>query len=299
MVVVAALHLSRLLVSLSARQLKTKHYIMRNSKSILFLVIVCSLIFLMSSCKNNPLAKLGQKLSDSEMSQLVETLNEQCPVSYEIGTATSFKCEGKKVVIDYTIDEDILSFEKLDKKVIFDAWRLLYLDCCSSNDKAFMKSLALSGYDLQCFFTGSRTSHKDTIDVSNQQLKSIKPLSQEENIKTTVEITRAVLPIPLDSVTDMVDVTLEKESLIYIYKINEENFDFSLLENEPTFRENIASGITQQFTNNNSAGELFKKLCLSGRGLCYRYQGSKTGRTIDIEFNNIQLRQLANNGGAD
>ena len=274
---------------------------MKKSKSILFLycVIVYSLILSISSCKNDPLAKLGQKLNDSEISQLVEALNEQCPVSYEIGTANSFKCEGKKVVIDYTIDEDILSFEKLDKKAIFDAWRLLYLDCCSNNDKALMKSLALSGYDLQCVFTGSRTGHKASIDVSDQQLNTYKPLSQEESIKTTVEITRAVLPIPLDSVTDMIDVSLDKDNLIYIYRINEENFNISMLENEPTFRENIATGITQQFTSNSSAGELFKKLCISGRGLCYRYQGSKTGKTIDIGFSNIQLRQLANNGGAD
>ena len=271
---------------------------MRNSKSILFIlcsVIVCSLVFI--SCKSDPLAKLGEKLSDSEMSKMVEALNEQCPVNYEIGTATSFKCKGKKVVISYTIDEDILSFEKMEKDVIYDAWRLLYLDCCSSNDKAFIKSVELSGYDLQCLFTGSRTGHKASIDVSNQQLGTYKPLSQEESIKTTVDITRGVLPIPLDSVTDMVDVNLDKENLIYVYRINEDNFDFSMLEKEPTFRDNIAMGITQQFTSNSSAGDLFKKLCLSGRGLCYRYQGSKSGRTIDIGFSNIQLRQLANNGG--
>jgi hypothetical protein len=70
----------------------------------------------MSSCKSDPFSKLGEKLSDSEMEQLMKALSEQCPVSYEIGTATGFSCEGKKVVMNYTIDEDVLSFEKMDKK---------------------------------------------------------------------------------------------------------------------------------------------------------------------------------------
>lgn len=277
-----------------------KDDVMRNFKTIFSIcgVMLCILTLAMSSCKNSPMSKLGEQLSDSEMEQLVNELNESCPINYEIGTATGFKCEGKTVEIDYTVDEDMMSFQKMNKNDIYDAWRMLYLDCASANDKALIKSIALSGYNLKCVFTGSKSSHKVAIDVSNQQLKNNKPLSQEENIKTTVEITRAVLPIPLDSVTDMVGVDLDKDNLIYIYEINEDGFDISKLENEPTFRDNIANGITMQFTSNSSAGELFKKLCLSGRGLCYRYKGSKTGKTIDIGFSNIQMRQLANGGGA-
>lgn len=272
---------------------------MRNTKSILILcgILVCSLFISMSSCKSDPFSKLGEKLSDSEMEQLMKALSEQCPVSYEIGTATGFSCEGKKVVMNYTIDEDVLSFEKMDKKDIVDAWRMLYIDCCSANDKALLKSIVSSGYDVQCVFTGSRTGHKATIDVSNKQLATNKPLTQEENIKTNVAITKAVLPMPLDSVTNMVDVVLDKEYLTYVYNIDEANFDISKLEHEPTFKETIAYGITQQFAGNSSAGELFKKLCLSGRGLCYRYVGSKTGKNIDIAFTNTQLLQMANDSG--
>lgn len=248
----------------------------------------------MSSCKSDPLSKLGEKLNDNEMEQLVKVLNEQCPVSYEIGTATSFSCQGKKVVINYTIDEEVLSFEKMNKNDILDAWRMMYADCCSSNDKAFLKSIVLSGYQLNCVFTGSSTGHKAVLDLSNEQLKNNKPLTQEEYIKTNVAITRAVLPMPLNSVTNMVDVVLEKENLIYVYDIDDENFDISKLENESSFREIIAYGITQQFVGNSSAGELFKKLCLSGRGLCYRYIGSKTHKTIDITFSNTELMQMAN-----
>ncbi len=257
--------------------------------------VLCWLALAVTACKSDPLAKLGEKLSDTEMQQLVETLNEQCPVNYEIGTATSFKQNGNTVVIDYTIDEDQLSFEKMSNDEITHAWRMMYLDCCSPNDQAFIKSVIASGYNLKCVFSGSKSGHKATIDVGNQQLKAYKPLSDEENIKTTVTVTRAMLPMPLDSVTDMVDVTLDKENLVYVYNIKEDNFDISRLENEPTFRDNIAMGITQQFSTNSSAGELFKKLCLSGRGLCYRYTGSKTSKTINIDFSNTQLRQLANN----
>ena len=70
-----------------------KNNVMRNSKTILSIcgVMLCILTLAMSSCKNSPMSKLGEQLSDSEMEQLVNELNESCPINYEIGTATGFK----------------------------------------------------------------------------------------------------------------------------------------------------------------------------------------------------------------
>mgnify|MGYP006988840784 CR=1 FL=1 len=273
---------------------------MKRNKSVFFLcnAVLCSLLLAMSACKNST-SKLGEKLSDSEMEQLVEELTAACPITYEIGTATNFKCEGKTVVIDYTIDEEQLSFEKMDKQDIYTAWRMLYLDCCSDNDKALIKSIVLSGYDVKCVFTGSRTHHKVALDVTNKQLETNKPLTQEETINCDLTITQAMLPMQLDASTEMVDIVLDKESLTYVYNIKEDNFDFSMLEKDPAFRENLANSISQQFASNSSTGELFKKLCLSGRGLCYRYTGTKSGKTTNISFSNTQLRQMANANGVN
>ena len=270
---------------------------MKNSKSFFFLcsAVVFCLIFTLSSCGSKEI-QLGEKLSDSEMEELMDNLNEQCPITYDIGSATNFKCAEKKIVISYINDEDAISFINMDKKDIYDVWRLLYLESCSDKDKLFIKSIILSGYSVKCVFTGSKSKKKVTLDISNEQLKNNKPLTQEEDIKTNVAITKSLLPQPLDEVTNMVDISIDKDNLYYIYDIDETNFDMSKL-NESSFKDNITFGITQQFINNSSAGDFFKKVCLSGRGICYRYVGNKTGKTIDVQYSNLEFRMLANEGG--
>lgn len=256
--------------------------------SLVFFLIVC-----LTSCKSQS-SKLGDKLSDSEIEQLVKELNEKCPINYEIGKATSYSIEGKSIVINYSNDEDVLLLEKMDKNVVYDVWRLMYLDNCSKEDKNLVKSIVLSGYGIKCVFTGSNSNKKVVIDITNEQLKNNKPLTIEENITTNIEIAKVLLPQQLDKFTKMVEIDLDKEKLTYIYEINEDMIEMSTIENDSSIKNSLDYNISQQFINNSSTGDLFKKLCLSGRGVSYRYIGSKTGKIVELNYSSQELKQMAN-----
>ena len=131
--------------------------------SVLFIFIL-TVIF--SSCKKDSSSKLGEKMDDSEIEKLVKELNSQCPVKYDFGEATSFNREGNTIVINYTIDDNFLAIQKLSKDVVYDVWRLFYLDACSKNDKKLIKTIESSGYSIKCVFTGSKSQQKVSIDAS-------------------------------------------------------------------------------------------------------------------------------------
>lgn len=273
---------------------------MRHTKS-LFLVCciaIGSLLVAMSSCQNKPL-KLGEKLSDSEMAQLVEELNENSPINYTLFTATSYKHEGKNLVIDYVVDEDKIAYDNLTDKTLYNIWRLCCLDEVSQNDKSIIKSLILSGYGIKCQFKGSNSPKSMTIDVSNDKLKNNKPLSQEEIIETLVEIDRHAMPRTVDRATTVVDFKIEKENIIYVYDIDETDFDISKIENDSNYKDNGTAVIANELRNNTLTGVLYKLVARSGRGICHRYVGKSSGKVVDLTFSNAELRQIATANGVN
>lgn len=273
---------------------------MKNLKSIYFLfsILLCTLILSMGSCKNKQL-KLGEKMSDSEIEQLVKELNENCPIDYKLFSAIGYKLDGKTVVIDYVVDEDKIEYANLDDKTLLNIWRLCCLDEVSQNDKGIMKTLVLSGYGLKCQFNGSMSPKKMTLDVSNEMLENNKALTQDEIIENLVEITRNALPKTVDRITQIIDFKLEKDNIIYVYEIDETDFDISQIENNSNYKDNGNFVIGNELRNNTLTGVLYKLVARSGRGICHRYIGKNTGKTVDIQFSNSEIRQIATANGVN
>lgn len=267
---------------------------MKNFKSSFLLgcVIFCTMILLMDSCKNKPL-RLGEKLSDSDIEQLINELKAHCPIDYRIFLATNYKREDKSIVTEYVVDEDKIVYDNLTDKTLYAIWRLCCLDEVSKNDKDIIQTLVLSGYGIKCHFTGSRSQKKMTLDVSNDKLKNNKPLTQEEIIETLVDIDRQAMPRAVDPVTQIVDFQNEKENIIYIYEIDETNFDISKIESDSNYKDNGKNVIGNELRNNTLTGVLYKLVALSGRGICHRYIGKNSGKVVNLQFSNAELRQIA------
>ncbi|MBR5639904.1 MAG: hypothetical protein IKW83_09090 [Muribaculaceae bacterium] len=272
---------------------------MKNSKSVFFLgsVIFCSLILLLGSC--NKSLKSGEKMDENEIKQLVEELNKNCPIKYHLLTATSYKCEGKNLVINYVVDEDKIVYSNLTDKTLYNIWRLCCIDEASETDKNVIKSLGLSGYGIKCQFNGSKSQKNMTFVVSNDKLKNNKPLTQEEIIENLVEIDRQAMPKVVDLVTQIVDFKVEKENILYVYEIDETDFDISIIENDSNYRENGTNKIANELRNNTLTGVLYKLVARSGRGICHRYIGKETGKVVNLQFSNAELRQIATANGVN
>lgn len=257
---------------------------MRNFKLSFFTigVLLLGIILMFNGCGN-----------EDKVHQLVNEANNQCPVSYGIFTASSFKCEDQKVVVQYLIDENKLEILEFNDKNLYNFWRLFCLDEVSQKDKDMMKVIASSGYAMKCEFKGSNSQKSFTLDVSNEQLTKNKPLTSEEIIKSYIETYKNGLPIKVDYITDIVNFELDKDYLVYVYDIDDSNFDIKEIEKNESYRENGKSVIRNNIINNTITGYLYKKVVISGRGICHRYIGKNTGEEVKIQFSNEELRQIA------
>lgn len=272
-----------------------------SSKSLLWMcsiALCCSMMAAMTSCHNKTI-KLGEKLSDSDIEQLVKELNENSPVNYTLFAATSYQREGKTLVINYVVDESKVTYSSLTNNTLLNLWRLCCLDEVSQNDKNIIKSFTLSGYALKCQFKGSSSTKAMSLDVSNDMLKNNKPLTQEQIIENLVEIDRSTMPQTVDQVTQVVDFTLEKDNIIYVYEIDETHFDISKIENDNNYKENGKMVIGNELRNNTLTGVLYKLVARSGRGICHRYIGKNSQKTVELTFSNAELRNIATSNGVN
>lgn len=266
---------------------------MRHFKSTFLLgsVILCCMLFLMDSCGNS---------ADKRIKQLVNEVNSQCPVNYGIGTATSFKIEGKNVIIEYSVDDDSYLLSKYDNGTLFDIWKLCCIDNGSPADKEMMNIISSSGYGIKCIFKGINSQKQKILEISNEKLKNYKALNTEEVLNTLITVNKSDLPVSRDSITTMVDCKLDKENLLYIFEVDDSNYDMSQIENDSSFKEKNKLIISDELRrNNNLTAELLKRACLSGRGFCLHHIGKTTGKVINTHFSNAELRQIANANGVN
>ena len=260
---------------------------MKYSKFVLFAITLMLIAGGISSCGNS---------ASDEIKKVIETANDQCPVIYETGVVTGFDVDedNKMIVVNYEIDDEKykISTIKEDKSKLENICRLLFLENVSQADKNLVNTIVNLGYGIRYVFKCFKSQEKIAVNFSKERLSTNKPLTIEENVKTNVDFAKLSLPLMLDSVTNMVDVDIVKDTLFYIYEVDEKLCPMSTLENK--VKDNITFGISEQFRNNSSAGEFFKNVCKSGRGLCYRYKGNTTGKIVDINYDNTKLRQMAN-----
>lgn len=251
-----------------------------------YVFIALLLSGVMMSCNNS---------ADSNVEKLIKDANQQCPVIYDMGVVNSFDIDkdNKIIIINMEIDDEKFDLSKFkdNSSKLENILRLTLFENMSQADKNLVAGIAAEGYGVRYALKGFKSHEIVNVELSNAKLKANKPLSIDENVKANVDFAKISLPQQLDSVTTMTDVNINKDTVIYIYEIDEKNCSMSTLDSK--VRGNIVYGINQQFINKSAAGDFFRNVCKSGRGLCYRYKGNESGKVIDIYFDNVTLRQMA------
>ncbi|MBQ2164001.1 MAG: hypothetical protein II445_05785, partial [Muribaculaceae bacterium] len=93
----------------------------------------------------------------------------------------------------------------------------------------------------------------------------------------------------------LVDMNIEEGFVTYIYDIDESIVKISDMEaNVFSRREMIIEGMRNVFNSTMSPAESFFKLvAVAGKGVRYQYKGNETGKSLNIDVTNTELRQLA------
>lgn len=252
--------------------------------ALMFMALLLSGVVM--SCNNS---------ADSKIDKIIESANQQCPVIYDMGIVNSFDIDkdNKMIIVNMEVNDenfDMSQFKENPSK-LENILRLTLLENMSQSDKDLMASITGLGYGIRYAIKGFKSHEVVNIELSNEKLKANRPLTVDENIKANLDFTKTSLPQKLDSITTMIDVDINRDTVFYIYEIDEKNSSMSIIDNK--VRENIVYGINQQFSNKSVAGEFFKNVCKSGRGVCYRYKGNTSGKVVDIFFDNFTLRQMA------
>ena len=231
--------------------------------------------------------------SKSKIDQFIDSVNDECPVSTEFGVLTELSSSDKMVSFNYTVDNKIIPFPKLkaNPDVVKKMWKITFLDDKDKTKNEFVNEILASGKGVQLTFNDNNQHF--SIDINNNELKSLiqQKIPANEQMQIQIDITKLNLPKVLDEMTTMVDIKLENDFVTYCYKINDEVLP--LKEMESNQKVNIVNGIKNEFAQGSPLAVFFKTVIDMGKSLRYQYNGTKSGETLNIDFTNNELRQLA------
>ena len=251
-----------------------------------FTIITLSLLtVVMFSCKDsNP---------KSEITKLVNELNEACPVVMDYITCQSAEIQGNDVIMNYIIDESMLSLEVMKQKPEL---AKKYGGSSIFNENAKLGDMVMnSGYGFIANYKGSLSGDVVTLKFTNDEIKDIKahPISKDELLDWDIEATNSLLPKQLDEVTTLISLTRDGNIVTYTYEIDEDALDMAtVFEGQEDLRATLTAQIATLNSPTSSAQTFIRLLRETNKDLCYVYRGNQSGQSLKIDFTNSQLREM-------
>ena len=252
--------------------------------SVLFALV--PLMAILFSCKGGD--------AKSEIRKLVKEINDQCPIDYDYFTCQSAAIQGNEVVMNYMIDETMLSLDLMKQKPDL---AKKYGGSSIFNENAELGDLMVkSGLGFTANYQGSLSGEVVTLKFTNDDIKEIKahPVSREELLDWEIQATNSTLPRQLDYVTTLVSLSRDGNVVAYTYEIDEDELDMSMMiDGQDQMRAGIAAQIATLNSPTSSAQTFMRLLREGGKDLHYIYKGNKTGTVLEIKFTNNELLDLA------
>ncbi|MBQ7570680.1 MAG: hypothetical protein IJT19_00385 [Bacteroidaceae bacterium] len=237
--------------------------------------------FVVKTCSKNPLE------------QAVEQANKECPVEIDLMTTMhSVELDGKEVVLTFLMDEYYINMELLanNPESMKENVMATY---ANPNDemKSFLKLMVNSGANVRIVYKGKDTGETAEVTLSTDELKNClsgKTVTPEERLMAEVQMANQIVPIELGNGVTMSYVSVEKETVFYVYEIDEavmsldefkENYSFEVI------KDNIKASQTAE-------REFYVKVADTGRGLGYRYTGTNSADKQEYIIPNNELVEL-------
>lgn len=256
-------------------------------KKLIFLFSILAITIGMSSC---------QSVAEQKLKKAIEQANKSCPLDMGmVGQITSMKYDSdtKYVINTVLTDEDVVDLVYLNenKNEAVSAMKLA-LDQ-NEDTRKMLKLMTEAGAGMTYIYEGNLSGTICEVSLSPEEIKDLyeNPVSEDVKykmiIKTAVENEGSRCPYTIDEGLEMVSVEDDGENVIYTCSADEELFDMDLME---SMKGDLKGSIAETL-NDLSAQDFIKALRQENHGIIYRYVGNKTGKQVDIVFDNDDLWQ--------
>lgn len=236
-------------------------------------VIALVAMFTFNSCGESPLKKEVREVKKT----LPERINDFISwddVSYNDGTLEMTFGITKYIQVN-ALKENPQLFRQNMNQVIINA---------SGDFKKLIDMLKDENAGIKFTYVDKNNGQTASLELTAHELKE---LSLEEGdpmklLEMQVEATNVQLPLAVDEVTTLKQVTIENNYVVYNYTIDEDNTDISMLkENESILHSSVKENL---YNNSDPTVSYFIECCKNaGTNLIYRYVGSNSNEVI-LEF---------------
>lgn len=264
-------------------------------KKILCMMVLCLLVLSITNCGS----KSSNNLPENQVvSDAMSTLNERLPIHLEgLGRVREVDCEGNNVILYMSIKDEAssgISVAKItDKPSLAKEIVSAQIGMMDNQLKEAMKSIASQSYGLKILISGSTSSREGEINLTADNIEMAiahaKEMTAEDFSLLMISMTtRLMLPARVDQISTWTDTRMTDETFEYVYRIDDDNLDFSSVDIEALKREKIAT-LAQ---NTDLLGNVVRGCIATHRKLIFRYIGNSSKKTINVVLTESDLRNI-------
>lgn len=254
-------------------------------KRFLEILTFSSLFFILVSCSDGQARK--------ELILMVNDINHNCPIQYDMFTLQKAKIQDDVILFNYTVDESFFNldiFKKYPEKIKKFGGSSVFGNAELAN------MIINSGYGVSMIYKGTESNEEVTLEFSNQDIKDViaNPASKEEILDWQIESSNMMMPQQVDEVTTLVNIEKKGKDVIYIYEIDDQSVDLNLFKaNKDEFKQNLKESLELVNNPQSTFKPFLMLLCRTNKNLSYEYRGKNSGQSVNITFENWELRNIA------
>ena len=251
-------------------------------KTSIFFVVLMAVV--MGSCNK-------QRVTHRALQKEVDKINAQCPIKGLMGDVTSVGIEGNALVYNIELTTNLLRIDKLKSNTDVMKESVIY-DVLSNPDG--LKSILASNCDLK--FNYKSGSDVMSVLVKAEELRKASDMIKDPEflarlrLETMVKTTRLQMPMQVDELTLMKDMTIEGKKVCYFYELDNNAITAEMLRNDMAgFKENIKGALN---INDPSVAKFVESIAENNMSLCYRYEFPLEKDTVEIDIDLAELKSL-------
>ncbi|MBR2195919.1 MAG: hypothetical protein IJ911_09930 [Salinivirgaceae bacterium] len=234
----------------------------------------------------------------SELQVSLSLTNARCPIDLGLaGSMESIKLEKENVVATIKMNEQFVNIKAMGQSNDVIANAIIKSMLLNDDEKKLLQTIADENIGLKYIIIGDQSGQKTTIQLSTEQIKSAlnASTSPHELLLNLINSTKIQLPMTVDVVTTLKDLTIEGENVVYIYNIDENQVNMDDAEkNINNLKANTVEN-TKRVINDVAAGQFFQTVIKDGKNVCYRYIGNKTNKTVEFVITHNELLEILSN----